>query len=108
MKSIKNILKEWLTMKGNTIKEFMNDIYSTGGPEKEFLYKGKEYMLQCEYNFEAGFTEIIVFECFGDNNIILRCQGKTIRECAEQFEQSKIFDGKTIYEAEKDIEVLFG
>ena len=26
----------------------------------------------------------------------------------EAFEKAKIFDGKTIYEAEKDIEVLFG
>lgn len=29
-------------------------------------------------------------------------------ECVESFEKAKIFDGKTIYEAEKDIEVLFG
>ena len=29
-------------------------------------------------------------------------------ECVEAFEKAKIFDGKTKYEAEKDIEVLFG
>ncbi len=29
-------------------------------------------------------------------------------ECIEAFEKAKIFDGQTIYEAEKDIEVLYG
>ena len=38
--------------------------------------------------------EMVIFECFG--------------ECVEGFEKAKIFDGKRIYEAEKDIEVLFG
>ena len=33
---------------------------------------------------------------------------KVRNECVEAFEKAKIFDGKTIYEAEKDIEVLFG
>ena len=34
--------------------------------------------------------------------------GNDYRECVEQFEKAKIFDGKTIYEAESEIVVLFG
>lgn len=34
--------------------------------------------------------------------------GKDFRKCVEQFEIAKIFDGKTIYEAESEITVLFG
>lgn len=33
---------------------------------------------------------------------------RNLLNCVKQFEKAKIFDGKTIYEAEKDIEVLFG
>ena len=33
---------------------------------------------------------------------------KTLRECVEQFETKPIFDGLTIYNAESEIEVLFG
>lgn len=28
-------------MKGNTLNQFMDDLYSMGGPEKEFLYNEK-------------------------------------------------------------------
>lgn len=93
-------------MKGNTLNEFMDDLYSMGGPEKEFLYKGKRYFLQCEAVDDM--IEMVIFQCFGEQEYIFRCKGKGFANCVEQFEQAKIFDGKTIYEAEKDIEVLFG
>ena len=95
-------------MKGNTLKEFIDDIYACGGPEKEFLYKGKKYMLQCENNPKTDLTEIYVFECFGNQKTIFRCEGKNITECADKFVKSVIIDNKTIYEAERDIEILFG
>ena len=93
-------------MKGNTLNEFMDDLYSMGGPEKEFLYKDKRYFLQCEA--VDNMIEMVVFQCFGEQEYIFRCKGNDFAECVEQFEKAKIFDGKTIYEAEKDIEVLFG
>ena len=52
--------------------------------------------------------EMVIFQCFGEQEYIFRCKGKDFANCVEQFEQAKIFDGKTIYKAEKDIEVLFG
>ena len=35
-------------------------------------------------------------------------RGNTFIECVEQFASATIFDGMTIYEAEQDIEVLYG
>ena len=93
-------------MKGNTLNEFIDDLYSMGGPEKEFLYKDKRYFLQCET--VDNMVEMVIFQCFGEQEYIFRCNGKDFAECVEQFEQAKIFDGKNIYEAEKDIEILFG
>lgn len=55
-----------------------------------------------------GITELVIFECFGDENYVFRCHGKDFQECFEQFEKATIFDGMTIYDAESEIEVLFG
>ena len=35
-------------MTGNTLSEFIDDILTMGGPEKEFLFRGKKYMLQSQ------------------------------------------------------------
>ena len=37
-----------------------------------------------------------------------RFYGKNLSECVKKFENATIFDRLTIYEAEKEIEVLFG
>ena len=96
-------------MIGNTLSEFVDDILTMGGPEKEFLFRGKKYMLQCQkYETNPSLMELVIFECFGDENYVFRCHGKDFRECIEQFEKATIFDGMTIYDAESEIEVLFG
>lgn len=80
-----------------------------GGAEKEFLFRNRKYMLQSQrYEDDLSLTELVIFECFGDENYIFRCHGKDFHECFEQFEKSTIFDGMTFYEAESGIEVLFG
>ena len=33
-------------MKGNDLNQFIDDLYSMGGPEKEFIYKGNSYFLE--------------------------------------------------------------
>lgn len=94
-------------MIGNTLSQFIDDILTMGGPEKEYLYKGKRYMLECESD-EKGRIVLVVFECFGEGKILFQCEGKTFLECFQQYEQAPIYDGRTIYEAEQEIEVLFG
>ena len=96
-------------MKGNTITEFIDDLLTMGGPEKEFEYNGKRYLMASQaYAQDPTLVEFVIFECFGNENYIFRCHGKNNAECVEQFEKAKLFDGKTIYEADQDITVLFG
>lgn len=96
-------------MNGNTLSEFMDDLLAMGGPEKEYLFRGRRYFLQCQtYEKDPSLIEMVIYECFGDENYIFRCHGKSFAECVAQFEQAAIFDGMTIYEAESEIDVLFG
>ena len=96
-------------MKGNTLREFMDDLLAMGGPEKEFSYRGKHYFLQAQpYEKDTSQAEFDIFECFGEQNSIFQCHGKDNAACVRQFEKAKLFDGRTIYEAEAEIEVLFG
>ena len=96
-------------MKGNTLTEFIDDLLTMGGPEKEYEYRGKKYMLECQpYENDATQMELVIFECFGEENYIFRCHGKNLQECVRQYEEAKIYDGRTIYEAEHEITVLFG
>lgn len=96
-------------MKGNTLQEFMDDLLTMGGPEKEFLFRGKRYFMQAQpYPENPSFTEFVIFACFGKGHELFRCHGKDNEACVKQFEKAPIFDGLTIYEAESEIEVLFG
>lgn len=94
-------------MKGNDLNQFIDDLYSMGGPEKEFIYKGNSYFLESA-NIGNNTIEMVVFQCFGKGEYIFRCTGKDFAECARQFEKARIFDGKMIYEVENEIEVVYG
>ncbi len=95
-------------MKGNTLTEFLNDLLECGGPEKEFSFRNKRYFLETTKKDCSSLFEMIVFEVSNTDDVVFSCFGKSLRECTEQFEAARIFDGKTIYEAEEEIEVLFG
>lgn len=100
-------------MKGNTLGEFIDDILISGGPEKEFTFRNKYYFLEAFYK-TSGNVELRVDEYDRRKNgeyIYLKTYnfiGKKLAECVNQFETAKIFEGLTIYEAESEIEVLFG
>ena len=101
-------------MKGNTLAEFMDDLLSMGGPEKEFVFRDSFFFLESAYRESYKTLELYLDEY--DNSdpydkVYLtthRFYGKNMSECVEKFENATIFDGLTIYEAEKEIEVLFG
>lgn len=96
-------------MRGNTLTEFIDDILTMGGPEKEYEYRGKNYMLETwPYEEDPTQIELVIFECFGEGNYVFRCHGKNLAECTKQYEKAKIYDGRTIYEAEQEITVLYG
>lgn len=101
-------------MKGNTLAQFMDDLITMGGPEKEFVRGDKFYFLESTFNHDKNLIELHIDEYdnrdpnkdvhlkrhsfFGENNT----------ECVRQFEIASIFDGATIYGAEQEITVLFG
>lgn len=96
-------------MKGNTISEFINDLYACGGPEKEFTFRGKRYFLETIMVKGTDLFELYVAEIKENaDNVVFSFTGKVLHDCVAQFEEAKIFDGKTIYQVEKEIEVLFG
>ena len=96
-------------MKGNSLTEFIDDLLTMGGPEKEFQFHGKVYMLETYYDSTDGMNEMVVFECNdSDNPYIFRCKRRSLNDCVKEFEHANIFDGKSIYEAEREIEVLYG
>ncbi len=93
-------------MLGNDLNDFMNDMYSN--PEKEIRYRNKDYMVAGYIDEKGEFYTLMVYTIDKECKTLFKVSSKERRECVEAFEQAKIFDGKTIYEAEKDIEVLYG
>lgn len=90
-------------MNGKPISDFISDLYYN--PEMEFLYKNMRYII-------SGYIESDKYTLELYNISQNKCLFKTTnikREvCVEQFEEAAIFNGKTIYEAEKEITVLYG
>ena len=95
-------------MKGNTLSQFMDDLLTSGGPEKEFTFRGRQYFMEARYYADTGMTDLYLNEygCEPEREFAFR--GADLRECVHKFEQAEVFDGLTIYEAEQEIEVLFG
>lgn len=97
-------------MNGMNIGEFINKVYQ--GDEIEFSIGGTTYFIQG--NRVNNKYELIVdywnktdgTEPPHDYLFSIVCE--TPGERLVQFEEAKIFDGKTIYEVEKDITVLYG
>ena len=93
-------------MLGNDLNEFIDDMYHN--PEKEIVYCGKRYMISGYVDETCELYTLEVYTIEKDSKELFKFTSKVRYDCVEQFEKAKIFDGKTIYEAEKDIEVLFG
>ena len=92
-------------MQGKKLSLFIESLYVN--PEMEFEYADKrylvsgyrddnnEYVLQVD-TIEASIKPVFFFK---DANI---------SKCVDAFETAKLFDGKTIYEVENKITVLYG
>lgn len=52
-------------MKGNTLSEFINDLLTMGGPEKEYEYRGKRYFMELQpYEPDPTQVEFVFFRMF--------------------------------------------
>ncbi|MDO4478843.1 MAG: hypothetical protein Q4B73_07385 [Lachnospiraceae bacterium] len=101
-------------MKGNTIGEFIDDLLMMGGPEKEFIFRKKYYFLEITYDNSSCNYNLCIDEY---DNTTQRSKtlthtysfsGRDYTECVNKFEDAEIFAGMTVYQAEQEIEVLFG
>ena len=101
-------------MKGNTLAMFMDDLLLAGGPEKEFIFRDKYYFLETILQKDMNLLDLYLDTYENSDSCkkkyleTYHFYGKDFMECVSQFETAKIFDGLTIYEAEKEIEVLYG
>lgn len=101
-------------MKGNTLAEFIDDLLSMGGPEKEFVFRDRFFFLTSVYLENGTVLELCVDEYDNSNPreklflITHRYQGHDLAECVRKFENAPIFAGLNLYQAEKEIQVLFG
>lgn len=100
-------------MRGNTLTEFIDDLLSMCGPEKEFVYRDRYYLIyfscdgkrynlildEHDYTIPSDEPPFLKTHCFS---------GQTQEECVAAFEKAPIFHGLTLYEAEEEIQVLFG
>ncbi len=90
-------------MMGKSLNEFIGDLYYNA--EMEFTYKGQKYIITGYISDEDYAIEMFNTQN-GDN--IFSVSDPSRQFCVQAFENVEIFDGKTIYEAESEIEVLFG
>lgn len=93
-------------MIGNNLNEFIDDMYHN--PEKEIRYCKKRYMIVGYINETGELYTLEVYIVEKECKELFKFTSKKRYECVEAFEKAKIFNGKNIYEAEKDIEVIFG
>lgn len=93
-------------MKGNDLNQFIDDLYHN--PEKEISYRGVRYMICGYFSPGANVYTLEVNTIEKSPRTLFRHTSSERCECVRSFVNAKIFDGKTIYEAEQDIEVLYG
>lgn len=92
-------------MIGRTIGEFIDELYNN--PEMEFVYRDEHYMI-------SGYIEPpdknYTLELYNitKNVSLFKFTDKLREKCIENFENSKIFDKKNIYEVENEITILYG
>ena len=88
---------------GNT-NEFFDNMYH--GDEFEISYKEKQYFIQSYYNdFKIYIHEIIVKQTNPkiDNDTIFECKSNNPQQNIEDFQNAKIFEGKSFWEVEQEI-----
>lgn len=54
-------------MKGNTLAEFMDDLLSMGGPEKEFVFRDRFFFLESAWQKNGAALELYLDEYDNSN-----------------------------------------
>ena len=91
-------------MKGNTITEFIESLHSNC--DKELVYQGRRYLLQGWINNDKSYS-LRMCEITENYPTVFFSNNYDRAACVAEFENAELFDGKSIYEAENDITVLY-
>ncbi len=92
-------------MNGKTLSDFIDELYSN--PEMEIKYHNTRFSVS-GYRDESKEFILRVDSIENHSSEVFSVKKKTARECVGAFEEAPLFDGKTIYEAESEITVLYG
>ena len=90
-------------MIGTKLSEFVDELYYN--PEIEFIYDGKRYMISGYMVEDCYVLEMCNINA---NTILFEVSSASRNDCVTAFENATIFNGQTIYEVEKNIQVLYG
>ena len=92
-------------MKGLKLEEFIDSLCYN--PELEFTYDGMTYVLS---GYIDNYASIYTIElCNKDTgNIVFLKKSNSRTACVLSFEQARVFNHKTIYDVEQNIEVIYG
>lgn len=82
-------------------REFIDGIHY--GDERFFLYHGKKYFVQGQFANGRPMLEVYIFEP-SDNDFEWREFSKNSNYPVSAFENAKIFDGKSFWGAEQEME----
>ncbi len=93
-------------MQGNHLNEFIDDLHHN--PEKEIAYQGVKYMIRGYFNPDDGVYTLEACTIEAEPRILFSHSSSDRHECVEAFVNTQIFNGKTLYEAEQNIDVLYG
>ena len=88
-------------MKNGNVREFVAHIYY--GDELWFIYDGKRYFLEGWTNNDI--LELCLYE-MSDNGNEYIWKGDAVHYPVESFLESKIWNGKSFWDAEQDLELV--
>lgn len=102
---IRLIIEGEMEMQGKTVDAFVRELYDN--PEIEFVFHKNRYMLS---GWVDGDNKSYTLELWNmtKDTLAFRETNAYRERCVTRFERARIFNGLTIYEAESEIEVLFG
>ena len=93
-------------MKGKTLHEFLDTL--SWGEEMEFTYGSRNYLIQGIPDSDVE-KHIVIYDCDDKGRTVYESSHlNSFIECLEEFKESVILDGKTIYELDDDITVVYG
>lgn len=90
-------------MNGKAISDFISDLYYNS--ETEFVYQNMRYIISGYIDNNKYTLELYNIS---QDKCLFKLTDIKREKCVEAFEEAPIFNGKTIYEVEKDITVLYG